>query len=556
MSELFAKALTSHLLELLAVVSAFVESDAVQISARITHEGFSWIGLGLNRFYDLLRNWLVNQVDQNSFLTLFHSLLFGLLWSILIIFVMTFAYLVLNVRRWRRARIFISYQHAFEDIALDIQKRLDLKYINPIKLPFLESPEHDSLLDEVKHGISGSDLVVCIPGEKPSFVEHEVAMAFVLEKPLLFLATNDFLSRIPDTAKRGYPIINLNSLDEGGWNSFRRFCIYVSMCNIALINDCLSIIGRYNVMFAFTAIYLVLCYLLSLKLFSGFTGSGSFIIVAVKYAIAISTILITVAFYLRHMIQRTAAAKEIRRIIGRQSFTLDMMPSILMYKLTRTDVIDILFKGSASADHERVKNISLSKGVAKFTSGKKVAPDLNKVEMAAELRKSADQGDADAQYNLGLLFEKGDYLEQNSTRAAHWFLKAAEQGHALAQNAVAELYHKGRGVEQDYMVALKWYEAAANQGNASAAYNAGWIYFTGLHVKRDRNKARALFEKSAEASFILAECALGVMYENGLGVRKNKSKAKNFYEAAAAAGDKEAQESLKRLSKSVWKFWK
>jgi TPR repeat protein len=60
--------------------------------------------------------------------------------------------------------------------------------------------------------------------------------------------------------------------------------------------------------------------------------------------------------------------------------------------------------------------------------------------------KSGKEAVADAQYNFGLLFEKGDCVEQNSTRAAHWFLKAAEQDHPLAQNAIAELYHKSRGV--------------------------------------------------------------------------------------------------------------
>jgi TPR repeat protein len=309
----------------------------------------------------------------------------------------------------------------------------------------------------------------------------------------------------------------------------------------------------------------------------------------IENAIIISMVLLFVVPYLAFTIGRMTVAENLRRIIGRQSFDLDIAPATLTYNLRKADVADILFKGDVIADHDKKKPVAFAadksvalpletgnedvKGAMSGAMSGALAGDassqarwgqflysgrgcaVDKAEAAVWFRKAADQGIAEAQYSLGLLYERGDGVEQNNTRAAHWYLLAATQGHALAQNALAELYHEGRGVAQDYAAALKWYESAADQGVASAAYNAGYLYFQGLHVKRDRDKARSLFEAAASSSFALAKYALGLIHENGLGVKKDKCKAKSFYEAAAAAGDTDAQKAVARLSRRIWQFW-
>jgi TPR repeat protein len=508
----------------------------------------------------------------------------GALYAIAIILIIILAYLIINIGRWRRARIFVSYQHQFEDIATGIAAKLKTKKLSPIKLPFLDNPEHNSLLDTVKEGISHSDIVVCIPGEKPSFVENEVAMAFSMEKPLIFVSTNDYLSRIPNTAKRGYPIINLNSLDEGGWNSFCNFCLYVSGYNMSLIHMCICIMSRYlRILGLFIFVYIAMFAAIVLLADRATVISN---VDWIENAIIVSMVLLFVVPYLAFTTGRMTVAAKLRRIIGKQSFDLDIAPATLTYNLRKADVTDILFKGDVVADHENKKPAAFAadKFVAlPFDTGNEdvkaamsgaLAGDplsqarwgqflysgrgcpVDKAEAATWLRRAADQGIAEAQYSLGLLYERGDGVEQNNMRAAHWYLQAATQGYALAQNALAELYHEGRGVAQDYAVALKWYESAADQGVASAAYNAGYLYFQGLHVKRDRDKARSLFEAAAASSFALAKYALGIIHEKGLGVKIDKRKAKSFYEAAAADGDTDAQEAVARLSRRIWQFWR
>ena len=72
----------------------------------------------------------------------------------------------------------------------------------------------------------------------------------------------------------------------------------------------------------------------------------------------------------------------------------------------------------------------------------------------------AAQGNADAQYNLGMQYAIGQGVPQDYTQARQWYEKAAAQGHELAQNNLAELYYAGLGVPQDNVRAYMWVNLA------------------------------------------------------------------------------------------------
>src|SRR3954454_1319801 len=59
---------------------------------------------------------------------------------------------------------------------------------------------------------------------------------------------------------------------------------------------------------------------------------------------------------------------------------------------------------------------------------------------------------------------KGQGVTQNYAEAARWFRKAAEQGNADAQNHLGVLYDHGKGVTQDHAEAARWFRKAAEQG--------------------------------------------------------------------------------------------
>ena len=80
----------------------------------------------------------------------------------------------------------------------------------------------------------------------------------------------------------------------------------------------------------------------------------------------------------------------------------------------------------------------------------------------------AEQGDAKAQFNLGVMYGDGLGVKQDYFEEVNWYRKAAEQGHAKAQFNLGVMYANGRGVKQDDVEAVKWYRQAAEQGLALA----------------------------------------------------------------------------------------
>ncbi len=83
-------------------------------------------------------------------------------------------------------------------------------------------------------------------------------------------------------------------------------------------------------------------------------------------------------------------------------------------------------------------------------------------------RLAAEQGYAEAQYDLGLCYDVGGGVPESQEDAFHWYHAAAEQGHAEAQFALAECYEMGRGTNEDEDAALLWYRKAAAQGHEEA----------------------------------------------------------------------------------------
>lgn len=79
---------------------------------------------------------------------------------------------------------------------------------------------------------------------------------------------------------------------------------------------------------------------------------------------------------------------------------------------------------------------------------------------------TAKQGDAEAQVNVGEIFEKGLGTEPNYSLAAEWYRKAALQGNTRGAINLGYLYEKGFGVEKSAVESLNWYRKASGlEGN-------------------------------------------------------------------------------------------
>src|SRR5579885_2603472 len=70
----------------------------------------------------------------------------------------------------------------------------------------------------------------------------------------------------------------------------------------------------------------------------------------------------------------------------------------------------------------------------------------NRSAHAVSLRALAQEGDAEAQFKLGRIYDVGEEVRQNYPQAIVWYMKAAEQGYAKAQFNLGNMYFHGQGV--------------------------------------------------------------------------------------------------------------
>ncbi len=168
-----------------------------------------------------------------------------------------------------------------------------------------------------------------------------------------------------------------------------------------------------------------------------------------------------------------------------------------------------------------------------------------------EGRLAAEQGNASAQYNLGLMYDNGQGVTQDYAEAVKWYRLAAEQGDADAQYNLALMYRDGQGVTQDDAEAVKWYRLAAGQGVAQAQYNLGWMYDNGQGVVQDYAEAVKWYRLAAEQGYAQAQNNLGVMYDNGHGVVQDYISAHMWFNIAAALGNKKGKENRDIVAKKM-----
>jgi len=172
-------------------------------------------------------------------------------------------------------------------------------------------------------------------------------------------------------------------------------------------------------------------------------------------------------------------------------------------------------------------------------------------EAAEWFRKAAEQGLAEAQYELGVYYINYyvDGVAKYSEEAIQWFRKAAEQGHVVAQHNLGVYYEQGTGVAQDNAEAAKWYRKAAEQDHVGAQYALGICYDSGSGVPQDEAEAVKWYRKAAEQGFVRAQYNLGMFHAERIGALQDKEEAVKWLRMAADQGHEKAIEKLQEIEK-------
>ena len=157
-----------------------------------------------------------------------------------------------------------------------------------------------------------------------------------------------------------------------------------------------------------------------------------------------------------------------------------------------------------------------------------------------ELKASAEQGNAKAQWRLGLDYYTGIDVAQDDVEASKWIRKSAEQNYDAAQCLLGVFYQIGIGVLEDQVEAVNWFRKAGDQGDAKAQYNPGYCYRKGTGVAQDNTEAAEWFRKAAEQGDSSSQNALGACYARGEGVPRDLVEAYKWRNLAAAQGETNA----------------
>ena len=162
-----------------------------------------------------------------------------------------------------------------------------------------------------------------------------------------------------------------------------------------------------------------------------------------------------------------------------------------------------------------------------------------------EIKRLAEQGDAEAMCRLGICYLNGESVDKNYISAFEWFKKSAKLGCVDAMNRVGVRYFQGQGTSQNNEEAFKWFKQAAEKGHIKAMDNLADCYYNGDGIEQNYSAAFEWYKKAADLGYDVAMVHLGNCYHYGYGVDKDENVAFEWYKKAAELGNETAMEIIK-----------
>lgn len=151
-----------------------------------------------------------------------------------------------------------------------------------------------------------------------------------------------------------------------------------------------------------------------------------------------------------------------------------------------------------------------------------------------ELQQKANEGDAQAQFDLALCYLNGTGIEKNEELAFNWHKKAAEQGHVNAQFALGLSYLLGDPKQQqNNNLIFKWVNGKFVDKNIDPAFDLGVSQaLSGKLTSVNDHLAFVWLRKATEQNHAEANYWLGICYRDGIGTQQNDDLAFNCFKQA------------------------
>ena len=167
-------------------------------------------------------------------------------------------------------------------------------------------------------------------------------------------------------------------------------------------------------------------------------------------------------------------------------------------------------------------------------------------KIAAQVRRAARAGDADAMYTLAFMHLIGYGVPRDPLQEVRWY-RAASFKNPRAAFVLSLMYHHGDSVPRNPSAAARLMMLAAGQGHVRAQYYAGTFCYHGIGVAIDRRKAAEWFRRSAEQGDNEAQFAYGMMLLAGDGIATDRGEALKQLVAASGQGNEQARAVVKEL---------
>jgi TPR repeat protein len=126
---------------------------------------------------------------------------------------------------------------------------------------------------------------------------------------------------------------------------------------------------------------------------------------------------------------------------------------------------------------------------------------LDAAESVRLHQRAAELGNADAMFELYVLYSTGQGVAKNAAVALDWCKKAGEKGQSRAAYNLGAFYATGNGVEKDPAQAVAWYQRASDAGHGRASAMLGYMFLVGDGVAADSDRAQSLFETAEDQGF-------------------------------------------------------
>ena len=175
-----------------------------------------------------------------------------------------------------------------------------------------------------------------------------------------------------------------------------------------------------------------------------------------------------------------------------------------MVKLADSYVEGVFTKTDDTADTAEAADTTAAEATAEGeTEAETKAIPAEAEELYAKaldsIKTLADAGNVKAKKALGDYYFNGYAgVAQDYAKALELYTEAGEKGDADAQAQVGYIYQYGCGVDPDYEKAMEWNNRAAQQGNAQGQAQIGWLYQQGLGVTQNLDEAGRWYTRAAD----------------------------------------------------------